>query len=292
MRTDVRSQMADVRCQNAGLTETVSGKRIAPRVLNPKPKIQNPKSGRFLPAILPFALCILHFALHSSALAASPLEQAEYLFFNRHLASGNLDSAYRMLSRLHAQTPGDEHVTYLWSRIHLQKGDDARTKGDKLRWYQTARSIAETLQQKNPKNALGFVWWAAAHGRIGQTRGVLNSLFMVPDMKKKLNQGLELDPTQPTACDAYGVMYYELPGFAGGSLKKSEEYLLKGISRDRNYTVLRLDLAKVYIRQKRWAEARAQLDALLATASPTYPADFELDDKPEARELYRKLPAE
>ncbi len=238
------------------------------------------------------AFCILASAFVWSAIASTPVEQAEYLFFNRHLAPGNLDSAYRMLERLHRTAPADEQVTYLWSRIHLQQGDDARTKGDKLRLYGRARAIAETLQQRNPRNALGFAWWAAAHGRVGQTRGVLNSLFMVPDMKKKLNQALALDPTQPTACYAYGVLYYELPGFAGGSLKKSEEFLLKGIGRDPNYAVLYLDLARVYVRQKRWAEARARLNTLFAIKNPTYPADFELDDKPEARELYRKLPAE
>jgi hypothetical protein len=133
------------------------------------------------------------------------------------------------------------------------------------------------------------MWWAVAQGRVGQTRGVMNSLFMVPGLKKSFSRVLELDSTNATACDAFGVMYYELPGIAGGSLAKSQEYLLKGLKYDPSYTVLRLDLAKVYVRQKRWQEARDQLNLLIATTNSTYPADFTLNDRPEAQGLLKQI---
>jgi tetratricopeptide (TPR) repeat protein len=133
------------------------------------------------------------------------------------------------------------------------------------------------------------MWWSVAQGRIGQTRGVMNSLFMVPGLKRAFNRVLDLDPRYTTAYDALDVLYYELPGIAGGNLAKSEEYLKRGIVVDPDYTVLRLDLAKVYARQKRWAEAREQLSRLLATTKPTYPADFAFDDKPEAQELLGQI---
>jgi tetratricopeptide (TPR) repeat protein len=221
--------------------------------------------------------------------AAEPLEKAEYMFFNRHLNPTWLDSAYNMLGQLHAADPKDEHCLYLWSRIHIQKGDDARTKGDKLRYFGSAKALAETLLALNDGNAEGHCWWGVAQGRVGQTRGVLNSLFMVSGLKKEFGRAIELNPDHPTAHDALGVLYYELPGFVGGNLAKSEGYFKKAIECDPNYTLPRLDLAKVYVRQKRWPAARAQLDSLLATAEPTYPADAELDDKPEARGLLEQI---
>jgi len=112
---------------------------------------------------------------------------------------------------------------------------------------------------------------------------------MVPGLKLAFNRTIELDPKYAVAYDALGVMYYELPGFAGGSLARSEDFLAKGIAVDPDYTLLRLDLAKVYMREKRWADARSQLNALLGTKEPTYPADFVLDDKPEAEELLRQI---
>lgn len=216
-------------------------------------------------------------------------DQAAHLFFNRHLAPGNLDSAYTLLAGIRRTEPADERCLYLWSRIHVRKGDQAKSKGDKIAFYERAKAIADTLKATNPNNPDGWMWWAVAQGRIGQTRGVMNSLFMVPNLKKSFSRVLELDSTNATAYDAFGVLYYELPGIAGGSLTKSEEYLLKGLKHDPNYTVLRLDLAKVYVKQKRWTEAEKQLEALIATTTPTCPADFVLDDKPEALELLKKI---
>jgi tetratricopeptide (TPR) repeat protein len=220
---------------------------------------------------------------------AQNADRAEYMFFNRHLNRTWLDSAYNMLGQLHAADPKNEHLLYLWSRIHIQKGDDAGTKGDKLACFGRAKAIAETLIALNDRNDEGQCWWGVAQGRIGQTRGVLNSLFMVSGLKKAFNRTLELNPRHPTALDALGVLYYELPGFAGGDLNKSEDFYKRGIEAAPNYALLRLDLAKVYIKQKRWFAARNQLNALLATTDPLYPADAELDDKPEARELLKQI---
>jgi hypothetical protein len=225
----------------------------------------------------------------SVLVAAESWDRAEYMFFNRHLNRTWLDSAYSLLGAAHAARPTDEHLLYLWCRVHIQKGDDASTKADKLMYFGRAKAIAETLIALNDRNDEGHCWWGVAQGRIGQTRGVLNSLFMVPGLKKAFSRTLELNPHHPTALDAFGVLYYELPGFAGGDLYESEKYLKRGIESAPNYALLRLDLANVYIKQKRWIAARAQLDSLLATNDPKYPGDAELDDKPEARELLKQI---
>jgi hypothetical protein len=232
---------------------------------------------------------LLLLAVTVTLAGAATKDRAEYMFFNRHLNRTWLDSAYNMLAQLHAAAPKDEHLLYLWSRIHIQKGDDARSKGDKLAYFGRSKAIAETLIALNDKNDEGHCWWGVAQGRIGQTRGVLNSLFMVPGLKKAFGRALELNPKHPTALDALGVLYYELPGFAGGDLDRSEQYYKRGIEAAPNYALLRLDLANVYIKEKRWIAARGQLNSLLAIADPLYPADAELDDKPEARELLKKI---
>jgi tetratricopeptide (TPR) repeat protein len=231
--------------------------------------------------------------LVAAAAATTPVdtacERAAYMLFNRHLNPTWLDSSYNLLAGTHRAAPKHERCLYLWSRVHTQKGDYARTKAEKLRLYAGAKAIAETLKQVNERNADGHCWWGVAQGRIGLTRGVLNSLFMVSGLKKAFNRTLELDSGYATAWDALGVLYYELPGFAGGSLARSEECFKRGLAVDPNYALIRLDLAKVYVKQKRWAEARAELARLFAIERPTYPADFEKDDKPEARELLEQI---
>jgi tetratricopeptide (TPR) repeat protein len=232
---------------------------------------------------------LLLFAMMATLARAAATDRAEYMFFNRHLNRTWLDSAYTMLGELHTADPKNEHLLYLWSRVHVQKGDDARTKADKLLYFGRAKAIADTLIALDDESDEGHCWWGVAQGRIGQTRGVLNSLFMVPGLKRAFNRTLALNPRHPTALDALGVLHYELPGFAGGDLSKSEQYYKRGIESAPNYCLIRLDLAKVYVRQKHWVAARAQLDSLLATAEPLYPADAELDDKPEARQLLKQI---
>jgi tetratricopeptide (TPR) repeat protein len=251
-------------------------------------KVQNTPEGDS-PAMKTLILLALVAAVALAGSADSLCDRAEYIFFNRHLNPTWLDSAYNLLAAAHKVSPTDEHLLYLWSRIHIQKGDDARMKGEKLSNFGRAKAIAETLIALNDRNDEGHCWWGVAQGRIGQTRGVLSSLFMVSGLKKAFGSAIELNPKHPTALDAFGVLYYELPGFIGGSLAKSEEYFKRSIESAPNYTLARLDLAKVYVKQKRWVAARAQLDSLLATTDARYPADAELDDKPEARELLEQI---
>lgn len=216
-------------------------------------------------------------------------KHASYLLFNRHLNPHYLDSAYHLLAHARQLAPHHEKTLYLWSRIHTQLGELEQDRERKISLFERARAIAETLQQINPDNPDGHMWWAVAQGRIGQTRGVLNSLFMVPALKKAFHRVLELDSNYPTVYEALGVLYSELPPFAGGDLKQAERYLIKGLRLDPNYTLIRLDLARVYLKQGRQDAAREQLRLLLGTSKPTYPADFHLEDKPEAERLLRQL---
>jgi len=235
---------------------------------------------------------ILTLLLGNISSIDSICHRAEFLLFNRHLAPDYLDSAYQLLARARQTAPQNEKVLYLWSRIHTQLGEDEKKTELKLRLFERAKAIAETLQQVNENNPDGYMWWAIAQGRIGQTRGVLNSLFMVPALKRAFNRVLALNPNYPTVYDALGVLYYELPPFAGGDLKLAERYLIQGLRLDPNYTVIRLDLARVYLKQGRKSEARAQLQLVLKTPKPTYPADFYLEDKPAAEKLLKQLESE
>lgn len=238
-------------------------------------------------------LCLVFAAaLAAAADVEAMTDEAAWLFFNRHLGANYLDSAAGLLQTLRQENPTDERVAYLWSRLHITQGDKAKTKGEKMELFTRAQAIAESLLELNDNNADAHCWWAVARGRVGQTRGVLNSLFMVPGLKKEMARTLELDPENRTAYDVLGVLYYELPGFAGGDLGKSEEYLLKGIEIAPDYTILRIDLAKVYMRQKRWTETREQLEAVLNETEGDPPADYFEDDRPEAERLLKEIPEE
>jgi tetratricopeptide (TPR) repeat protein len=173
----------------------------------------------------------------------------------------------------------------------MQLGDDAPGREEKRDWYVKARAAADTLRRLNPKSPDGYMWWATAQGRIGQLDGIVSSAHMIDDLKREYQRALELDSGYALAWYALGRLYAELPSLLGGSLNRAEEYLRHGLAADPNYTLIRLELARVCVRQQRRDEARRELETLLATSQPTDPAEFVLDDRPAALELLESLGA-
>jgi tetratricopeptide (TPR) repeat protein len=111
----------------------------------------------------------------------------------------------------------------------------------------------------------------------------------VPTVREEIETVLEIDPEHTGALDAQAMLYYELPGLLGGNLNKSMEALNKGIALDSNYTLLYVDMAKVYIKKKNYEKARWYLNRALEITTPTYEADHVLDDKPEALALLEEI---
>jgi tetratricopeptide (TPR) repeat protein len=232
---------------------------------------------------------ILSVLLALCALAApdadSACREASYLLCHRHLNQAWFDSARTIVAGVRQRDPGNESGLCLWARILLQLGDDASSAAEKKAWYVKARAVADTLRCRNPWNPNGHMWWATAQGKLGECSGIFSSVGMIGGIKREFGQALKLDSGYALAWYALGRLYAELPSLLGGSLTRAEEYLRHGLVADSNYTIIRLELARVYSREQRRIEARRELHALLATGQPTNPAEFVLDDRPAALEL-------
>jgi len=231
------------------------------------------------------ALCVLAGAQDSNAL----IDQAVQLYETRHLDIANLTKSYDILKDLVATDSLNCRALYEFSKVHYIFGDKAATKKEKLEYYQPGVAWGRKAIKADDHSAWAHFWFMVNLGRIGQTKGVLNSLGMVPDIKREINRTLELDPNHAGAMDARAMLYYELPPLFGGDLNKSLLALNRGIELDSNYTILYVDMAKVQIKKKDYAQARWFLNRCLAVLNPTYPADFAIDDKPDAEKLLKDI---
>jgi tetratricopeptide (TPR) repeat protein len=238
---------------------------------------------------------ILSVLLALSALSATDAdsagETASYLLCHRHLNRTWFDSARTIVAGIRQRDPTNETGLCLWARVLLQLGDDASGMREKRDWYTKARAVADTLRRRNPGNPNGHMWWATAQGKLGQLAGVLSSAGMVGDLKREYSNVLRLDSDYALAWYALGRLYSALPPLLGGSLNLAEGYLRRGLAADSNHTIIRLELARVYLRQRRRAEARRELHTLLATGQPANPAEFTLSDRPAALELLNSIEA-
>lgn len=236
-------------------------------------------------AVITTILVVFAIAQSSDSL----IDNAIHLYETRHYNSRNLTEARDILQGVIEQDPENVRAYYELSNVHYILGDAASTKDEKLKLYEKGRDLGKKAIKLDRNSEWAHFWYMVNLGRIGQTKGVLNSLTLVPEIKKEINKVLDLNPNHTGALDAKAMLYYELPWILGGNVNKSIEFLEKGIAIDSNYTLLYVDMARAYIKKKEFEQARIYLKMAIELKNPTYEADHILDDKPEALELLEEI---
>jgi predicted Zn-dependent protease len=172
----------------------------------------------------------------------------------------------------------------LWGDIR------ATTSEQKLAAYAAGREAARRATELTPGNALAHVLYGVSTARWGQAKGILRSLTLLPDVRAATRRSLELDPGLAVAYALAGYVDFEVPTVFGGSLGRAEEAFRTGLRLDPRFTAMRVGLARVLVRQERLAEARRELEAVLAERAPTSLADWTVKDRPRAERLLATLP--
>jgi tetratricopeptide (TPR) repeat protein len=217
------------------------------------------------------------------------IDEAVQLYGTRQINADNLPQSYELLSRIARENPGNVRAHYELSHVCYIMGDVQQSKTYKLKYYDEGYAIGRKAIEIDNNSADAHLWFVVNRGRQGQTRGVLNSLFMIPELKREIAAVLNIDPQNTVAMDVKGMLYYELPSFAGGDVNVAQAALDEAIAIDSNYTVLYVDMAKVQIARKDFRRARWYLNRSLEVENPTYPDDFELDDKPDAERMLAEI---
>jgi tetratricopeptide (TPR) repeat protein len=241
------------------------------------------------PMRLLLAVALLLTAL-ASAWAQSPLAAQVRAWSTRyHEDPARIDT---MRADLTAAVGADPHVDTLiaLAQVCFIWGDiRATTSDDKLAAYEQGREAAKRAVEIAPRNVLAHFWYATNIGRWGQTKGVVRSLFLLPTVRKEIATVFEIDPKFPPAYSLAGNVYYEVPEMLGGDLVRAEQMFRSGLLLDPRFTGMRVGLAKTLIKKGRLAEARKELEAVLAETAPSNLADWTLKDSTRARELLASI---
>lgn len=239
---------------------------------------------------LPYLGALLVVLTASAGWAQSPLVGELNIVATRyHENPEALDAIRDALTRTVASDPRSETLTAL-ARASFIWGDvRATTEAQKLEAYDRGRQAAKWAVELAPRSAAAHFWYATNTARWGQTKGVLRSLFLLPEVQRGIETVLELDPKFTAVYSLAGNVYYEVPGLLGGDLAKAEAMFRKGLELDPHFTGMRVGLAKTLIRRGRTAEARRELDAVLQEKATTNLADWTVKDVPEARRLLESL---
>ena len=165
----------------------------------------------------------------------------------------------------------------------------AKTEADKIAAYARARDYAKRATELAPNDAEAHIWYAITLGTWSQAKGLLHSALALRDLRKQVDIVLRLDPNNIAAHVMAGSIARELPLVLGGDSKEAEEHFKTAQRLDPRQTGVRIELAQLYINLGRYAEARQQLQSVLAERAPTDRPRWTLKEMPRARQMLESI---
>jgi tetratricopeptide (TPR) repeat protein len=215
----------------------------------------------------------------------SLIQQADSLYEQR----GDLAKAREVLGKCQeALVKGEDSYGAYWrmARVEYWIGDHTGNNGDKKRIFEQGIYHAKKAIQLAGDKPEGHYWLGINYGVYGEAKGILKSLSLVKPIKEEMNKVLALDPSfdDGGADRVLGRVYHELPGFAGGSKKKSLEHLLKSKEMGPGVGLTRIYLADTYLSLDEIEKARQELEFVVAME----PDPKLIPETAEEKEMARK----
>lgn len=215
--------------------------------------------------ILPL-LTVLVLAVAARAQETKTLvQQGDDLYAQR----GDLAKAKEALATYQAALAAAEDaygVNWRLARVEYWIGDHTADKTAKKQIFQQGINHAKKAIELGPNKVEGHFWLGVCYGVYGEAKGVLKSLALVKPIKEAMRRVLEIDPAYDKggADRVLGRVYHEVPGFAGGSEKKSLVHLLKAVEFGPHVGLNLLYLADTYISLDQIEKARQTLEYILS----------------------------
>lgn len=230
--------------------------------------------------------------LPGKADAAPTLEGAWELFGAYHEDTGRIDEAIALAEGVLKRDPDNAAALVFLSRAWLTYGYvKARTREELIRAFENGMNAAEKAVKIEPVSADAHFFYVANLASLGDTKGLFNSLFMLPEVRKELETVLELDPDHVNGLAMTGALYLYLPSLLGGDLHISEVYLKRSVSIDPHVSSAGLYLAANLMRQKKYGEAAEVLNGILNDRNPSFYPDW-VENRKYAYMMMRRIKQE
>jgi len=174
--------------------------------------------------------------------------------------------------------PQDPQVRWRLARAHVFVGDVSRGE-EKKQSYLTAERHAREAMRLDSTLAESNTWLAAALGNTAMYEGSKKKVALANDIKRLLLRSIDLNPRDDIAYSILGTFYLALGNVSwlektlanlllgslpDGGYDDAEKALLKAIEIAPGVVRHRFELARVYEKMDREAEARREFEFCVA----------------------------
>lgn len=185
---------------------------------------------------------------------------------------------------------GSYEAAWKLARASFYVGDRTDNNSERDDLFREGTEAGKAAIQLQPDKPEGHFWLGANYGGSAAHSTIAN-LSSFQDIKREMEAVLKIDETYQgySAYLGLGRLYLQAPTVLGGDTDKAIDYLQKGIKLNPNHGLMRFHLADAYESNNRDAEAKKQIEALMAiTPDPKYSAEHK-DAIEKARKLLEKL---
>ena len=126
----------------------------------------------------------------------------------------------------------------------MHAGDDTPDISERQARYAGAEEIAEGVlaETKNDPDANAVL--ALVQARKVRDANLLHQVFLLPDLRRRLDRALDLAPDDVELLDAKGSLLLRLPGFSGGNPREARSLLERAVALDPQDTTAFLGLSE------------------------------------------------
>ncbi|HEU0252210.1 MAG TPA: TRAP transporter TatT component family protein [Pyrinomonadaceae bacterium] len=212
-----------------------------------------------------------------AAAAAQRIAEADALYEGREDMQ-KARVAVATLRQARTADYGNYEAAWKLARASFYVGDHTDVDSERDDMFREGTEAGKAAVQLQPNKAEGHFWLGANYGGAAAHSTIAN-LSSFRDIKGEMEAVLKLDETYQgySAYLGLGRLYLQAPKVLGGDSGKAIAYLEKGMKLNPNHSPMRFHLAEAYAEVNRDADAKKQIDALIAmTPDPKYMAEHKV----------------
>jgi tetratricopeptide (TPR) repeat protein len=222
-------------------------------------------------------------------IAADKIAEAETFYDGREDLS-KARAAVAALRQAQTADYGNYEAAWKLARASFYVAEHTDVDSEREEMYREGIDSGKTAVQLQPNKPDGHFWLGANYGGSA-AHSTLANLSSFQDIKGELETVLKLDESYQgySVYLGLGRLYLQAPRVLGGDVAKATEYLEKGVKHNPNNTLMRAELAAAYEATNRNADAKKQIEMLMAsTPDPKYAPEHK-DAVEKAKKLLEKI---